>query len=171
MKDKTNDDIIKEEIDAILKDILDVYYKSGRKVSGTFAEGLSAVYEPNKGTIKGYVYLAGRGRTKKKGKAGEPTVAERILQWLKDRSLASKIIAESKAKSEKAKTNALRGVAYAIAKKIHEQGTNSSEWLKIYEKVITPQRIDEIIERISVLNVNKIINNFNVELEALVKNV
>jgi len=58
-----------------------------------------------------------------------------------------------------------------IARKIHKEGTKRSEWLKIYEQVITPQRIDSIIRRISELNVNGIITQINAELEVLAKNV
>lgn len=156
----TNDEIIKEEIDAILVDIIEVYNNSGRRVSGQFEEGLEAVYEHNKGTIKGFAYLAGRGATKAKGKSGEPTLQERILEWLKNRGI--------KPLKKKMK---LRSLAYLIARKIHQQGTKRSEWLKVYEQVITPERIDSIIDRISELNVNKMITTIKAELEVLAKNV
>lgn len=156
----TNDEIIKEEIDAILVDIIKVYNESGRRASGEFEKGLEAVYEHNKGTIKGFVYLAGRGKTKKKGKSGEPTLQERILEWLKIKG-----IRPIKKKMK------LRSLAYLIARKIHEKGTKRSEWLKIYEEVITPERIDSIISRISELNVNKMITTITAELEVLAKNV
>jgi hypothetical protein len=156
----TNDEIIKEEIDAILVDIIKVYNESGRRASGEFEKGLEAVYEHNKGTIKGFVYLAGRGKTKKKGKSGEPTLQERILDWLKIKG-----IRPIKKKMK------LRSLAYLIARKIHEKGTKRSEWLKIYEEVITPERIDSIISRISELNVNKMITTIAAELEVLAKNV
>ena len=156
----TNDDIIKEEIDSILVDIIEVYEQSGRKASGEFEKGLEAVYEPNKGTIKGFVYLAGRGKTKKKGKAGEPTVQQNILEWLKTRGIRP---IEKKMK--------LSSLAYLIARKIHKQGTKRSEWLRVYEQVITPERIDKIIDRVSELNVNKIITEITAELEVLAKNV
>lgn len=165
------DKIIREEIDAILFDIVDVYRQSGRKVTGQFEEGLEVVYEPNKATIRGFVYLAGRGKTRKKGKAGEPTVLEQIKIWIKDKGLAAKVIAESKPKTDKAKKNLLNGLAYVITKKIHEKGTARSEWLKVYEQVITSERILSIIDRVSKLNVNRLITEINIELEILAKNV
>jgi hypothetical protein len=156
----TNDEIIKEEIDAILEDILTVYEQSGRKVSGQFEEGLEAVYSHNSATIKGFVYLAGRGKTKKKGKAGEPTLQEQILKWIKARGITA--IEDNVSQSS---------LAYLIARKIHKEGTNRSEWLRIYEQVITPERIDGIISRISELNLNRLITEINAELEVLAKNV
>lgn len=156
----TTDEIIKEEVSAILSDILTAYEESGRKASGQFAEGLQAIYEPNKATIRGFVYLAGRGKTKKKGKAGEPTVQEQILKWLKTRGI----------RPIEKKMN-LKTLAYLIERKIHEEGTNSSDWLKVYEQVITPERIESIIDRISELNVNRIVTEIKASLEILAKNV
>lgn len=156
----TTDEVIKEEIQSILDDIIKVYESSGRKASGQFKEGLEAVYEPNKATIRGFVYLAGRGRTKKKGKPGEPTVLQQILKWIKTkgiRPIGDKI--------------SIKSLAYLITRKIHKEGTKRSEWLKIYEQVITPQRISDIIDRISELNVNRIITEITAELEVLAKNV
>ena len=164
------DKIIHEEIESILSDILTVYEQSGRKVSGQFAEGLTAIYEPNKATIKGFIYLAGRGKTKKKGKAGEPTVLEQIKIWIQDKGIAAQAIAKAKPQTEKAKKNLLNGLAYVITRKIHEQGTNSESWLRIYEQVITPERIESIIERISILNVNRLITEVRAELEIIQKN-
>jgi len=166
-----SDKIIQEEIEAILSDIRAVYEQSGRKVSGTFEDGLEAIYEPNKATIRGFVYLAGRGKTKKKGKAGEPTVLEQIKIWIQKKGIAAKVIAEQKPKTEKAKTNLVNGLAYVITRKIHEQGTNPESWLKVYEQVITPERILSIIDRVAQLNVNRLITEIRANLEVLAKNV
>lgn len=157
---KTDDEIIKEEIDLILVDLVDAYNKSGRKASGQFAEGLEAVYTPNKGVIRGFTYLAGRGKTKKKGKAGEPKLVERILDWLKTRGI--------KPREENMK---LKSLAFVIARKIHQKGTDRSKWFNIYEEVITASRINKIIDKVSQLNVNRIITEINIELEILAKNV
>lgn len=156
----TDQDVIKEEIEGILSDIIQVYEQSGRKASGQFAEGLEAIYEPYKATIRGFVYLAGRGKTKKKGKAGEPTLQQAILKWLQVKGIKS-------VKNDISQ----KSLAYLIARKIHEQGTKPSEWLRVYEQVITPQRINKIIQRVSQLNVNRIITQINAELEVLAKNV
>lgn len=157
---RNNNEIIREEINSILKDIIKVYEDSGRKASGNFEKGLEAVYEHNKATIKGFVYLAGRGKTRKKGKDGEPTLQKRILEWLKIKGIRPL-----------KKGMKLRSLAYLIARKIHEKGTKRSEWLRVYEQVITPERIDSIIDKVSELNVNRLITEINAELEVLVKNV
>lgn len=149
----TDDEIIKEEIDAILSDIKKLYKESGKKASGEFEKGLEAVYEPNKGTIRGFVYLAGR-------KAGKMPPVAAILSWLKIRGIRSF-----------KKSQSVNSLAWAIARKIAREGTKAENALKIYEEVITPQRINKIIDRISKLNVNRIITEIRAELEVLAKNV
>lgn len=155
-----DDKIIKEEIEAILADIKALYIASGKKASGEFGEGLEAVYEPNKGTIRGYTYLAGRGKTRNPHKEGEPYLVDRILEWIKIRGIQPK---------EESMT--IRSLAWAIATKIHQKGTNPSGFMKIYEDVITPQRINRIIDRIAKLNVNRIVTEIRAELEILARNV
>lgn len=154
------DKIIHDEIEGILYDIVQAYYNSGRKVTGNFEEGLDAVYEPNKATIRGFTYLAGRGATKNTT-AGNPTVFEAIKKWIKDKGIVAR-------EGENISENSL---AYLITRKIHREGTDRSEWLKIYEQVITPERINSIIQKVSVLNVNRIITEITAELEVLAKNV
>lgn len=148
-----DDKIIREEIDAILSDIRKLYEASGKKASGEFGKGLEAIYEPNKGTIRGFVYLAGR-------KAGKMPPVGAILNWLKIRGIRSV-----------RKNQSVRSLAWAIAKKIAKEGTKQENALKIYEEVITPQRINKIIDRVAKLNVNRIITEIRAELEVLAKNV
>lgn len=156
----TNDEIIKEEIDSILVDIIKAYEASGRVATGQFKNGLEAVYEHNKGTVRGYIYLAGRGKSKKPHIEGEKYLSEHILDWINARGIVPR-----KQKMSK------KSLAFAIAEKIHKEGTARSKWLKIYEDVITGERIEKIINRISLLNTNKLITEINSSLEILVKNV
>lgn len=148
-----DDKIIKEEIDSILVDIKELYRQSGKKASGQFEEGLEAVYEPNKGTIRGYVYLAGR-------KAGKMPPVQAILEWLKVKGIRP---IEQRM--------SITSLAWAIAKNIAKRGTKEENALAVYEKVITPQRINKIINRISKLNVNRLVTEIRAELEVLAKGV
>lgn len=159
MEAQTNDEIIREEIELLLEDIRKAYYASGKKVSGQFLEGLEAEYSKNSATIKGYVYMAGRGKTKNKGKAGEPTLKEQIEKWIVQKGI---IIEEGLTVSS---------LAYLIARKIHREGTKREGWYKIYEEVITPARIDQIRQRVATFNVNRIITEITAELEILAKDV
>lgn len=149
----TTDEIIKEEIQSILDDIVTLYEQEDKKVSGQFKHGLEAIYEPNKATIRGFVYLAGR-------KAGKMPPIKALESWVKRKGIFN-------VKSEAQ----VRSIAYVIARKIGEKGTNKEYHLKVYDQVITPARIDKIIDRIAQLNVNRIVTQIQAELEILAPNV
>lgn len=149
----TDQEVIQEEIQSILDDIIVLYESQNKKVSGQFAEGLQAIYKPYEASIVGYLYLAGR-------KAGKMPPVGNIENWVKTKGIFN-IKSESQARS----------IAFAIAKKISKEGTSKKYLLKVYESVITAERIDKIIDRVSQLNVNKIITQVRAELEILQTNV
>jgi len=149
----TDQEVIREEIDSIIKDILIMYENSGKKVSGEFARGLEARYTPISAEIWGYKYLAGRP-------GGKMPPAKALESWVRQKGIFQ-IKSDSQARS----------IAFAIARKIGQKGSNKNYTLNIYEKVITPERIDKIIDRISQLNVNRIITEITASFELLEKNV
>ncbi|WP_418513719.1 hypothetical protein [Corallibacter sp.] len=145
--------IIQDEIEAILADIEILYSKSGKRVSGNFETQLQANYLDNKAIIEGVTYLAGR-------KAGKMPPVQSILEWVKKRGIQS---IEAKMTTT--------SLAWAIAKKIAKKGTNKENHLKVYEQVITPERIQEIIDKVSQFNVNLFVEELETQLELLAKNV
>jgi hypothetical protein len=151
MENKTQQQIIKEEIQAVLDDIIDVYNKSGKRTSGEFEKGLEAIYTDDGAIIKGHYYLAGRV-------SGKRPPMQEIKKWIETKGI--------KPYSEKMSITSL---AFLIAKKIGENGTKKSNHLKVYQQVITPQRIDEIIKKVSVFNVNLFVKEITTQLELLTK--
>ncbi|MBP0904841.1 hypothetical protein ACFSKN_04760 [Mariniflexile gromovii] len=149
---QTYNDVIKTEIEAIISDIIKVYNDSGKRTLGEFENGLEAVYGDNKATLLGYVYLDGR-------QAGKQPPVEAIKKWIEQKGI--------KPLSDKMSVS---GLAWAIAKKIAKSGTNKENHLKIYEEVITPERINEIINKVSVFNANQFVNEIEASLEILAKN-
>jgi len=154
-----DEDILKEEVGLILEDIRTAYRNSGKKVSGEFEKGLEAKFSGKKAIISGFVYLAGRGRTRS-SKKGDPTLTETILQWIKDRNIKPREEGLS-----------LKALAFLIARKIHREGTDDKRHFRIYESVITPERILSVIERFETINANRIITEITAELRILAKNV
>jgi hypothetical protein len=152
MKNKTQDEIIVEEVEAILDDIKALYNKSGKRTSGKFETGLKATYSPNKAIIEGYTYLAGRT-------AGKQPPIEAIKQWIKKKGI--------KPIKDKMTSTSL---AWAIAKAIAKKGTDSSKHLKVYV-VITPERIDSVIKKVSQFNVNLFVQELETQLNLLEKNI
>ncbi|KQC33397.1 hypothetical protein AAU57_08780 [Nonlabens sp. YIK11] len=155
-----SDEIIKQEIEVLLDEIKAVYNASGKRASGQFEQGLQATYTPNKAVIMGYPYLAGRGATKNGHTDGEPYLVESIRDWI-----VSKGITPIEA------TMSVTSLAWAIATKIHKEGTSKQYHLKIYEEVITPQRIDDIIKKVSVFNVTQFTNELTASLNLLVQDI
>lgn len=148
-----NNSIIKDEIEALLDDIRRVYNNSGKRASGEFEKSLKATYSDNKAIIEGSPFLAGR-------RAGMLPPVQAIKKWIEDKGI--------KPIKDNISTTSL---AWAIAKKIAKTGTNKENHLKIYEQVITPQRIDKIIQKISAFNVNLFVDEITAELQLLVKNI
>lgn len=155
----TSEQIYKQEMESLLEDIKTAYEQSGKKVSGQFEEGLKIEYKDNGAALWGYGYLAGRGPTKN-GNNGEPTLRERIYDWLKARGIRPH---EPNMK--------LTSLAYVIARKIHKDGTNKKYHLKIYEKVVTPERVQSIIDKVSSFYVQDFVHKVEVEMIKLTTNI
>lgn len=153
MSNQTQQQIISDEIQAILDDIIDLYNKSGKRTSGKFEEGLKATYSTNKAIIEGVPYLAGR-------KAGKMPPVQAIKEWI-----------EKKGITPIGKNATSTGLAWAIAKSIAKKGTDESKHLKVYELVITPERIDSIINKVSEFNVGFFVNELETQLKLLTKNI
>jgi len=148
-----SNDIIKQEIEAILDDIRLLYNNSGKRTSGQFEQGLKATYSDNRAILEGHFYLAGR-------RAGKMPPIENIKQWITQKGI------------QPIKDNiTVTSLAWAIAKKIAKDGTNKEYHLKVYEKIITPRRIEEVINKVSEFNVNLFVNELTTSLKILTKNI
>lgn len=135
-----NQKILQEEMEAIKADILAAYNASGKRTSGEFERGLSTEYNDLTAVLKGYTYLAGR-------RAGKQPPLKPILDWVIAKGLAK---VEEKAKAS--------SIAFLIARKIAEKGTNKEHHLQVYSQIITPERIQKILDRINQINGNAFIN-------------
>lgn len=149
----TTEDIIREEMESLLADIEAAYEASGKKVTGEFAEGLTVTTSGTSAVLHGYTYLAGRAA------GGRPPISL-IQQWV-----------ERKGIFQFQSLQEATSIAFAVANKIAQEGTSNEFHLKIYEEVITPQRIQKIIDRVSEFNVNLFVDEVVTELKVLAKNV
>jgi hypothetical protein len=147
-----NNKIIKEEMELLKLDIIAVYNASGKRTTGEFEKGLELVYAPDSAKLFGYVYLAGR-------KAGKQPPIQAIEKWLNAKGI--------KPLEAKMKVSTL---AYLIARKIAKEGTNAENHLAIYNQVITPERIQEIFEKINQINVAAFTNEVTIMIKKLTVN-
>ena len=152
MNSNVNDTIIKEELEAIKADIIALYNASGKRTSGEFENGLEIKYQPNSAILSGYVYLAGRA-------AGKQPPIEAIEKWLIAKGITP---IESKMK--------ISSLAYLIARKIAKEGTKKENHLQIYNQIITPERIEKILERLNKVNVTAFANEVTIMITKLVNN-
>lgn len=150
MDSANNDEIIREEMEALKADIIAQYEAGGKKTSGEFQQGLQIKYSPNQASLEGYVYLAGR-------KAGKMPPVSAIERWIVQKGI-SPIEKELKVSS----------LAYLIARKIAKEGTNKENHQYIYDEIITPERIETILERLNQVNVNWFIGEINIMINKLV---
>lgn len=156
----SNAEIIRLELEKIGEEAKVIYRASGKRVTGKWEEGVRVESSPNKGVLWSYAYLAGRGPTKK-GNDGGPTLVQRIEQWLRDKWGAGAV-------KEKMSISSL---AYIIARKIHREGTDKAHHLNVFEKVLTPARIQSIIDKVSEFNVGVFVRDAQIEFKKLSNNV
>lgn len=147
-----NQKILVQEMELIKADILQVYNASGKKVSGEFERGLEIEYGADTAKLKGYEYLAGR-------RAGKQPPIQAIEKWLNAKGITP--IESSMTVST---------LAYLIARKIAKEGTKKESQLLIYKQVVTPERIDSIIQKITQINVTTFIWELNEMLSSLDQN-
>lgn len=147
------DAVLQEEFDTLIKEITAAYERSGKKVSGEFAEGLQAIPVAKGWVLMGFGYLAGRI-------AGLMPPVQKILDWVQGRGLQPFIEGQTQTQ-----------LAWAIATKIGNEGTESKYHLKIYEQVVTPARIQQILDKIVKLNITAFIDAVTIELKLLTKDL
>lgn len=149
----TNDEIIRIEMEAIKADLINAYNTSGKRTTGEFERGLEVTYSTNSATLSGYAYLAGRA-------AGKQPATAPIEKWLNAKGITP---IDSKMK--------ISSLAYLIARKIGKEGTKKESHLAIYDLVITPERIQLIMDKITQLNVSLFVNEINITIQKLVSNI
>lgn len=147
------DHIVEKEFVKLRDEILRAYERSGKKVSGEFEDGLEVVPVAKGWALYGYGYLAGR-------LAGKMPPIKKILDWVNTRGIVPYVEGIT-----------VTQLAWAIAKQIQKQGTLPENHFKIYETVITPQRIQEILDRVKVININAFVEAVTIELTLLTKDI
>lgn len=143
-----NDEILRKEYDSIIQDVIRAYQQSGKKVSGNFAEQLELNASPNSIELLGVEYLEGR-------EPGQMPPIKDIEAWIERKGIKA---VES--------TMSVSSLAYLIARKIAREGTKDSG-IDIYSEVITPERIDSILNKISTFNANEFVDEVTKKLKEL----
>lgn len=122
---------VEEEFNLMVEELKLLYEASGKKVSGQWGEALEVVRVGFQVQLKGYDYLSGRG-------PGQMPPIQAIEEWIRAKGiqpLEANITVSS--------------LAWAIAKSIAKRGTNKDYHQYLYDEVITPLRIQQILNTVA----------------------
>jgi hypothetical protein len=137
----TNEEIILEEVEMIKMDIVKRYHELGMKASGQFEQEAETVKEGKKYFIKGSDYS---GVLVKGRKPGTMPPIQQIENWIKAKGI--KPIEDN---------ISISSLAFLIARAIKEKGTKYYQQggTDLLDSVITPERMQQIINRVSEFNI------------------
>jgi hypothetical protein len=133
--------VLADELESLRNDMIDNYVQLGMRASGKWVEELAVdvVATGNRlmGSITGahYTYQLVNGR-----KPGKMPPVKMIEQWLKNKGIRPR-----------QKNMKLRSLAFLIARKIAQLGTRYHQkgGTDLIEKVVTPARIEMILEKVN----------------------
>ena len=149
-------DILQKELEKLSADLTERYEQLGMRASGKFdREKTVTVSETNtgvKGKIEGALHTTQLQFGRRPGKF--PPLAA-IEQWIRDKGIVPDI--------------PIRSLAYLIARKIAKEGWKREGYggVELISSVVTPERIDNIIAQVGIVNVDAIVSGFVKELEAV----
>lgn len=160
--DKRTQEIIKKEFEALKKDLIAAYDAKNMRASGRWAEALEVESEPNNTKLWGLSYSqqleSGRGRNSGKSGIEWRSPVQDIEQWIKDKGIVLSL----------EKNQTITSLAYAIVKKISKEGWNRNRFggTELVSQVITPARIQSMLDKVSDIYVTDFTSAFIKQLKA-----
>lgn len=161
-----NQEEIKIWFDLLKSDILKEYDAQRLKASGKFERLLEINIKSQDNKIKGvllganYAEQLDRGRGKTKASGGTGVLREAIEQWVKDKGIVPRDGISRKS------------LVYLITRKIHRDGIkvpNKYNVGGIITKIITEQRIQELVDRLVFINVEQLSSDILIQFKNLNK--
>ena len=145
---------LQEEFDSLKADLIAKHKELGMKASGNWIDSLNVETKGLTATIYGESYTEQLVEGRAPGKF--PPI-EAITKWIEDKGITP---------FDNISTSSL---AFLIARKIANEGTDyyKEGGTELVSAVITPQRIQEIIDRVS----NFSINNFYSEITKVLEDI
>lgn len=152
----TRDEIISQEMESIKKEIIERYEALGMRASGQFATETTIEDRGKKHFVVAPAYASQliKGR-----KPGTMPPVKAIEQWIRDKGIAARASSDISVTS----------LAYLIARKIQREGTTyfKQGGTDLLESVITPERMQRIIDRLKDFTIVDIQNRISRELKAI----
>ena len=149
-------DILKIELDKLSADLTAKYDELGMRASGKWEREKTVEVSQSgsviSGKIEGMKYTEQLQFGRRPGRF--PPI-DSIEQWISDKGITSEI--------------PVRSLAFLIARKIANEGTRyfKQGGTDLIDSVITTSRIDEIVSKVGIINVESIVSGFVSELKKL----
>ena len=147
--------ILAEEFESIRKDLIAKHIALGMKASGKWAKSLENIIEAKAGDFS--AQIIGEKYTEQLSfgrRPGKFPPIKAIKQWIIDKGLPLKDIK-------------LSSLAFLIARKIAKSGTKYYQQggTDLVTSVVTPERIQKIINRVATVNVSTLVSGLITELK------
>lgn len=121
--------LLLQEFEKLKTELADAYLQSDMAVTGNWAQTLEVKAQGNNVKLMGAGYIEGR-------KPGTPPPSHAIEQWIVAKGIATRLQNDIDISS----------LAFIIARKIGREGWQPKQG-SIIEQVVTPQRIQQIIDK------------------------
>lgn len=137
-------EILAEEFEKLKAELIVKHDELGMRASGNWANSLEVEVIGKKAVLSGVKYSEQLEYGRKPGgKSGgsSTTFSEAIEQWIKDKGIANRIEGEISVSS----------LAFLIVRKIMKEGWKRENHggVELISQVVTPERIQQIIDRLS----------------------
>lgn len=131
-------DILTEEFEALKEELIAQYDAQGMRASGAWADSLEVKTTDRKAQILGLPYSQ---QLETGRQAGKQPPSEAIEQWIINKGIAATIQGKI----------TISSLAFLIARKIGREGWKREQFggVELISKVVTPERIQQIIDRLS----------------------
>lgn len=151
---ETVQQILTTEFEALKNDLIAAYDAKGMRSSGEWPASLQVEVSGNKATLTGNNYTEQLEYGRRPGK--QPP-SEAIERWIIDKGIAATIQGNI----------SISSLAYLIARKIAREGWNRAQrgGVDLISEVVTPERIQSIIDKVSDIYVLEFTNDFIEQLK------
>lgn len=129
---------LRTEFELLRQELVARYESSGVKASGKWAETIRIEELPNGFTLVADAYINGRG-------PGKAPPSEAIEKWIVQKGIAARL----------SDNISISSLAFLIARKIAREGWKPKAGTEdVVQQVLTPQRIQQVIDKVTPLYIN-----------------
>ncbi|MBE99326.1 hypothetical protein [Flavobacterium coralii] len=145
----TVNEVMQQEFEAIRDELISAYDAKGMRSSGEWADALEVKVSESGNRVKGAILGLPYSQQLETGRApGKQPPSKAIEKWIYEKGISASI--EGKI--------SISSLAYLIARKIAREGWKREQYggVELISEVITPQRIQAIIDKVSDIYISRV---------------